>query len=217
MNAHLAKLSLALLSAVFLLGCQEQGSSPVGLEGLGPELDKRGSGSCAAAASGGHCHGDEEATEFTVKVTGDIFSVGGFVDGVDGLYEATRNGVRARGFQLDISSIFNAVTCAEGGELPFLPNPLTGTLGFGNFLNDYIILFFEYNGADHYFQSQIDDLDNPDPWPPTVAEGTRTVTQGTGEWSIQNQDKNHRDGCTGESGPGSITWEAEVTNITGTR
>ena len=42
MKAHLAKLSLALLSAVFLLGCQEQGSEPVGLEGLGPQFAKPG-------------------------------------------------------------------------------------------------------------------------------------------------------------------------------
>ncbi len=38
MKAHLAKVSLALLSAAFLLGCQEQGSDPVGPEGLGPEF-----------------------------------------------------------------------------------------------------------------------------------------------------------------------------------
>ena len=34
MKAHLTKVSLALLSAAFLLGCQEQGSEPVGPEGL---------------------------------------------------------------------------------------------------------------------------------------------------------------------------------------
>ena len=38
MKAHLAKLSLALLSTVFLLGCQEQGSEPVGPEG--PQFNK---------------------------------------------------------------------------------------------------------------------------------------------------------------------------------
>ena len=42
MKAHLAKLSLALLSTVFLFGCQEQGSGPVGLEGLGPQFAKPG-------------------------------------------------------------------------------------------------------------------------------------------------------------------------------
>ena len=40
MKAHLTKVSLALLSAVFFFGCQEQGSGPVGLEGLGILLDK---------------------------------------------------------------------------------------------------------------------------------------------------------------------------------
>ena len=40
MKAHLAKVSLALLSAAFLLGCQEQGSEPVGPEGLAPQFAK---------------------------------------------------------------------------------------------------------------------------------------------------------------------------------
>ena len=40
MKAHLTKVSLALLSAAFLLGCQEHGSEPVGPEGLGPEFAK---------------------------------------------------------------------------------------------------------------------------------------------------------------------------------
>ena len=38
MKAHLAKVSLAVLSTVLLLGCQDMGSGPVGLEGLGPEF-----------------------------------------------------------------------------------------------------------------------------------------------------------------------------------
>ena len=42
MKAHLTKVSLALLSAAFLFGCQEQGSEPVGPEGLEIQA-KRGS------------------------------------------------------------------------------------------------------------------------------------------------------------------------------
>ena len=53
MKAHLAKLSLALLSTVFLLGCQDMGSSPVGPEGLGPEFHAR-HGECE-----GHNKNDE--------------------------------------------------------------------------------------------------------------------------------------------------------------
>ena len=38
MKAHFAKLSLALLSTVFLFGCQERGAGPMGPDGLGPEF-----------------------------------------------------------------------------------------------------------------------------------------------------------------------------------
>ena len=44
MKAHLAKVSLALLSAVFLFGCQEQGSEPVGPDGLEIQAMKGGKG-----------------------------------------------------------------------------------------------------------------------------------------------------------------------------
>ena len=57
MKAHLAKLSLALLSTVFLLGCQEQGSDPVGPEG--PQFDKPGRGDCRPKPHTVHCHGDD--------------------------------------------------------------------------------------------------------------------------------------------------------------
>ena len=77
MKAHLAKVSLALLSTVFLLGCQDMGSEPVG---PGPEFDKPGS-VCEA-----HCHDDDavdpeqamltladgmDATAFPVEVSKD--------------------------------------------------------------------------------------------------------------------------------------------------
>ena len=42
MKSNLTKVSLALVSAVFLLGCQDQGSGPVGPDGLGPQFAKGG-------------------------------------------------------------------------------------------------------------------------------------------------------------------------------
>ena len=42
MKAHLTKVSLALLSAAFLLGCQDQGSGVVGPDGLSPQFAKGG-------------------------------------------------------------------------------------------------------------------------------------------------------------------------------
>ena len=172
----------------------------------------------------GHCHdteSTEEATDtFTVKVTGNIFSVGSNI-GMEGLYEANdRFGVRVRDiFQLDISSILGEVTCGVGDSSK-LPDPLVGNFSFANFLNDYIIIFFDYEGAEHWFSSPAgavpgsDEL--PEPWPPTVDDGTVTI-QTTGEWTMHTKGKNHKRGCTGEGGPGSITWTAEVKNITGTR
>ena len=76
MKSHLTKVSLALLSAAFLLGCQEQGSEPVGPEGLGPEfkLDcdlKPADHPCHGGSNGGE---NEDAT-FTAIITGDVKSV----------------------------------------------------------------------------------------------------------------------------------------------
>ena len=54
MKAHLTKLSLALLSTVFLLGCQDLGSEPVGLDGLGPEFSPgKGGGKGGGGKKGG--------------------------------------------------------------------------------------------------------------------------------------------------------------------
>ncbi len=51
MKAHLAKLSLALLSTVFLLGCQDMGSEPVGPEG--PQFTHNDAGKVHGGPKGG--------------------------------------------------------------------------------------------------------------------------------------------------------------------
>ena len=53
MKSHLAKLTLALLSAAFLLGCQEQASGPVGPDGLGIQAKKGGNGKGGGGGGGG--------------------------------------------------------------------------------------------------------------------------------------------------------------------
>ena len=77
MKAHLAKLSLALLSTVFLLGCQDMGSGPLGPEG--PQFDKPSESSCPVARDKGHCHVDDGPTEdatYTATFAGDVKSLG---------------------------------------------------------------------------------------------------------------------------------------------
>ena len=80
MKSHLAKVSLALLSAAFLLGCQEQGSEPVGPEG--PQFNKPGSvnqNDCPVALDKDHCHGDDG--DPGTKVTWSVADL--TADGVD--------------------------------------------------------------------------------------------------------------------------------------
>ena len=67
MKSFLPKVSFALLSAVFVLSCQDIGSGPVALDDLGPQFNKAGSldeTQCAAIGgvldSKGHCHGGED-------------------------------------------------------------------------------------------------------------------------------------------------------------
>ena len=62
MKAHLTKVSLALLSTVFLFGCQDLGSGPVGPEGLGPEFAKPGN-RCPGHPS---CSGDDASVSVTM-------------------------------------------------------------------------------------------------------------------------------------------------------
>ncbi len=74
MKSHLAKVSLALLSTAFLLGCQEQGSE---LVGPGPEFNKPNSDNCGLV----HCHDDDEdPQESTVALTGGM-QAGAFLVG----------------------------------------------------------------------------------------------------------------------------------------
>ena len=74
MKSSLVKLSLALLSAVFILGCQDQGAGPVGPDRLVPQFDKAGKPGDPCPGVGerdakGHCHGDGGSELATVTLT----------------------------------------------------------------------------------------------------------------------------------------------------
>ena len=219
MKSDLVKVSLALLSAVFVLGCQDVGWGPVGPDG--PQFDKRGKTGALCGGPGepvrdenGHCHGDEETTgnpRYSVKLTGDIFSVGGdegFYETIDPTGAVGTAVIVKDDFQMDISFIWDELNCGRDGlgDRPPFPS-LTGKgFSLNNFAIPYLILTFDHNRAEHWFTS---DSELPDPWPPTTVGDTAVVTQkNPGEWSLNTQGKNHRDGCTGE---GPITWRAAVT------
>ena len=65
MKSNLTKVSLALLSAVFILGCQDQ--APVGPDGLVPQFDQKSNDpfcpdGVTSRDNKGHCHGDDGDT-----------------------------------------------------------------------------------------------------------------------------------------------------------
>ena len=80
MKSNLTKVSVALLSAIFILGCQDQGSSPVGPEAPVRLFDKKGRGPCAPPEEQVHCHGDDDGGgkvtgTFTAAFTDEVTSV----------------------------------------------------------------------------------------------------------------------------------------------
>jgi len=95
MKSNLTKLSLAFLSAVFILGCQDQG--PLGPDALVPQFDKKGIGDCTDPING-HCHGDDgsdpvDAT-FTADFGGLLFVAedgGGIIDRLVGPHGGKKN------------------------------------------------------------------------------------------------------------------------------
>ena len=103
-------------------------------------------------------------------------------------------------FQLDIGFILDAMTVTCGGaSLPEVDETvvLTGSFSLTPFMIPYLILFFEHNGAEHWFES-LSTL--PDPWPPTTSEPVEVTQKSTGEWSIQPKAKTIRRAALGRVG-----------------
>ena len=76
MKTQSLTMGLAFLVAAFMWGCQEQGSGPVGPDGLRPQFDKAvNDPECPVPLTEkGHCH-DEDGVlvaTFTAKFTGDV-------------------------------------------------------------------------------------------------------------------------------------------------
>ena len=92
MKAHLTKVSLALLSTVFLFGCQNLGSGPVGP--VGPQFDMRDAEtetSCGLLVGkvfrNSHCHDGEEPTPaatYSITHSGDHFTTDDPITGTPG-------------------------------------------------------------------------------------------------------------------------------------
>jgi len=203
MKAHLAKLSLALLSTVFLLACQEQGSDPVGPEGLGPEFVKKGE-TCDGEDPHPSCPGGgggEDDTGGTTGVYFVLFSGDITGTGVDLLQKISDNDIHAASrfvnvnFEGILGGIPNDVQCFGG---------FTFDVGLGinrekkkPRLKAGVVFHFRALGTDgatpvgYSLEMGKGLIDDPDDWLPTVIgednnnflanfEDTWTLTSGNG-------------------------------------
>ena len=176
MKAHLTKLSVALLSTAFLLGCQDQGSGPVGPE-VAPQFNR--------PTNGVHNHGGdngppppEEGGSFTATYAGDVsgvFSLGGPQSGKLILNSPNApDPVTLSGPLLDLRCFSNP---------PF--DALAGVDESGR-----MQMFFTAEGTDgsevKYVLAIFGALEDGAPWPPTLAVsneitgGTFTLEKGNG-------------------------------------
>ena len=179
MKAHLAKLSLALLSTVFLLGCQDMGSEPVGPEGLGPEFGHK-----TTHNPGGK---DDDRPTYYITVSRDISSP-------RTLTRALRSPehLRVDDVSLNLSFFDDKLTCDLGEQ----QGSIAIDLGRGG---DHLHLFFsfELDGASHNIGFL---LEVPTTWPPIdIFE----LSEDDRQWAVRNVSKNRGDGCTGDGAAGA--------------
>ena len=188
MKMHLAKVSLALLSAVFLLGCQEPASSPVGLEDLGPQFDKKSNGPCPVERLRGHCHvlDPQPPTTNPLKVTITGTEISASEQDMSG------PGLNDVDLLVDLSS-FPAASCNLGTEVE-------GQLFIAQG-EDHVHVSFSFthkvsgSGVESQHALSMDGVLQSGALPPVQGTDGVIVASAEGLWSITSKGKNHKNGC----------------------
>ncbi len=217
MKAHLTKVSLALLSTVFLLGCQDMGSGVEPVD-LGPQFNKPADPNDTDAQDRcaeqdgfifdekGHCHAGEDETAdptFSVVVTGDVST-----DPNAPIQIMTGSSFFKEDFFLDIS-FFNNLGVENGDNCTLSINPTdpTGptvpTTGLFSVANGdaggpHVHVVFEFMHKEIKHTLAMDGVPVPlnDVWDPTQL---RTATNApSGHWTMTAKGKGHQNGCKGE-------------------
>ena len=212
MKAHLTKVSLALLSMVFLLGCQEQGSDPVGPEGLGPEFVKKGE-DCGMPNPHPSCKDEEPPPpepEPTVTLTGGMLA-GAFPVGTKDtrktLGVGNHNATKPQFIQMAFVNLGACVgfKATNGGTLPTpsevedLTMELTGNAADAKVTMSIVKASLGGSG-DHELQVEYTGnlggtsiLLGGWPGPVTVAEGPTDVFTFTGPVVVWDREGNGKD------------------------
>ncbi len=216
MKAHLTKLSLALLSTVFLLGCQDLGSEPVGPEGA--QFDKKGTpftpcpGGVGSRNIDGHCHGDDEPGD-------DLFKVTVKIDGIlAGEGATTSNGMFWEHFDLDLSFFNSELDCSMGDDMANKIGFLSMAQG-----DDHVHVWFQFTHSEGGVESRhtigMGGVLESGDLPPVGETDAVIVESSDGHWTITAKGRNRQNGCTGEGGNGftasAISFTVEITPLTG--
>ena len=187
-----------LLGAAFLLGCQEQASSPVGLDGLGPQFHASHLTCEGHRKNEAGCDGNGDLLEFNVTVT----SMSNHISAAIKAGTGDRNQILVKNFVLDFGT--SATTFFTSAKLAceitgmqtgsFTLNKTSGSNPSGS---AFIIFFFTYNGIKHALNLD-GTITTPANWLPTTSNTVTERPATSGTWEVTAQGKNHQNGCTGE-------------------
>ena len=232
MKSNLTKVSIALLSVVFILGCQDLG--PVGPDGLVPQFDKKGTAGdlCPGGIQNvgpfrdakGHCHGDDEPdpvedATFTADFTGpDVDGVADPLSGPQsGKKKLSGGGVHQPDILLTFTTFLqtaNGYTGEEGANC-FPAGVYGGSMGI--FQNtpgsDEAIIHYNFDGQDKVNEGTViryalllRGVLVPAEWVPEIGE-TAVIDGANGTFEIA---PGHGPGATSCKGTGDVDFTIEV-------
>ena len=180
MKSNLATVSLALLAAAFVLGCQDV--APVGPDGLVPQFAKW---TCETRPHHPTCAPPPAGDDFTVTITGSVVSAA--------TQDVSGPGLLAQGILVDLSGFQICNLGMQTGQL-FMPQG-----------DDHVHFSFQFMHTEtgtgvesQHTLAMLGELSEGDLLPPDPGTSA-VITEKAGEpWSITSKGKNHKNGCKGE-------------------
>ena len=207
MKSNLTKVSFALLSAVFILSCQDVGTGVVEADGLSPQFAKKDK-NCVTPPLHPSCPEDEVPPP--AGTTFDVTILSSQISSPDPQPTTALN-LYFENYHMDLSFFNNGPTNCS--SLAVQPGTLIMTRGDADGPHVHVTFQFEYHetsGVDSKHSLSIegvpDDL-GVDWGDPTE---TRVVNSyASGYWTMTSKGRNHQNGCKGEE-DGTLNTGDEV-------
>ena len=208
MKPILAKVSVALLSTVFIVGCQDQGSGPVGPDGLVPQFGKVDK-NCDPPDPHPSCKppDDPGGDVLTFDVTMHIGTDHSSALPQTGRVHNDDTGILIDNFELDLT--FLGLACIPAGLVGGTDENATfKQISGGDGSDGFFQFLFFLNGVRHSLTLRA-TIDNPDTWLPTDGAVNKMTPRDNGDWSVTASGKGHKqNGCTGDGD--DAVWEAHI-------